>query len=274
MFDLALSCLLLASPPPSGPSTPLAMGRSIEAREQSAQTGNTARVVSEEDSGASHVEPPREPAQAGLAVPSQDEKTSGFRRYLSRNLAPSARFLDHGVVQVGVAPGLPSLYRWQVQLGLFDHLSGGVSMHWLEGHERPHVVPQGALAVLRRPAFELGLSYRQVLHTPEEDEEQGFALRTHYMFGSATFSQGHWTAGMDVGAVRFRGVSIDPEAQADVYRWRTLPGGGVFARFGTRRWGVGVQGQMPIWTLELMVDVRFGLFELRKPGGWRLEPRY
>jgi hypothetical protein len=78
---------------------------------------------------------------------------------------------------------------------------------------------------------------------------------------------------VDVGAVRFRGDSIDPMADASVYRWRTLAAGGLFTRFGTRRWGVAVQGQMPIWTLELMLDVRFGLFEMRESGGWKLKPR-
>ena len=52
-----------------------------------------------------------------------------------------------------------------------------------------------------------------------------------------------------------------------------LAAGGLFTRFGTRRWGVAVQGQMPIWTLELMLDVRFGLFEMRESGGWKLKPR-
>lgn len=174
---------------------------------------------------------------------------------------------------MGASGGLPHLYRLELALGLFDHLSAGVTAHWLDAQSRPQFWPFGSIAVWRTPSFELGASYRRVLHTPSEDLEAGYTLQSHYLTGVMAMSQGPWSAGVDFGVVHFKGVSLDPEQEAGSYRWRTLPGGGVFARFGTRRWGVSVQGQMPIWTLDVMVDLRFGLFETRERGGWGLRPR-
>jgi hypothetical protein len=204
---------------------------------------------------------------------SSHEGPGALRQYLSRPLAPSARFLDHGVMHFGVSGGLPHLYRLELALGLFDHLSAGVSAHWIEDQSRPRLWPFGSIALWRTPAFELGASYRRVLHTPTEDIEAGYALQTHYLTAVMAFSQAHWSAGVDFGVAHFKGAGLDQAENPGSYRWRTRPGGGVFARFGTRRWGVSVQGQMPIWTLDVMLDVRFGLFELRERGGWQLRPR-
>jgi hypothetical protein len=196
-----------------------------------------------------------------------------LRAYLTRARAPSPRFLDHGVLQLGTAGGLPHLYRIELGLGLFDHLSGGVSLHWLPGQAHPQVLPHGAVAVLRRSAFEFGASYRQVLHAPQEASELGFVPRTHYLTMTAVFSQGPIAAGVDAGVVHFKDEPVDPSLPDGEFRRRTLPGGGVFARVGTRRWGVSVAGQMPVWTIELMLDLRFGLFEMRERGGWTPKPR-
>ena len=218
----------------------------------------------------------RESADATASVDETDSshvEPGKLRAYLTRPRAPSPRFLDHGVLQLGTAGGLPHLYRVELGLGLFDHLSGGVSLHWLPDQPHPQVLPHGAIALWRRPAFEFGASYRQVLHTPEEAVEAGFVPRTHYLTMTAVVAQGPLSAGVDAGVVHFKDASLDPMADDGAFRRRTLPGGGVFARVGTRRWGVSVAGQMPVWTIELMLDLRFGLFEMRERGGWKPQPR-
>ncbi len=241
MLTLALTASLFIAPANSEASARELEGPTIE----TSSTGTA-------DRGSSHVEP------------------RGLARYLSRQVLRSPRFLDHGVLQIGSGAGMPHRYQLDVSLGLFDHLSGGVGLHWLPGQERPQFAPHGAIAFWRGEKFEAGMSYRMLLHNPEEIAEAGYTLRTHYVTGTFVFSQGPFSAGIDVGAVHFLGTSIDPNDPPGTSRERLLPGGGVFGRFGTRRWGVGLTGYMPIWSLNVMADVRFGLFEKRERGGWRL----
>ena len=60
------------------------------------------------------------PAETTVEGPPPPE-SSRLRRYLTRQVPYSARFIDHGVLQVSAAGGWPHLYALRMQLGLFDH---------------------------------------------------------------------------------------------------------------------------------------------------------
>ncbi len=203
-------------------------------------------------------------------------KVSALRSWLTRELPTSARFLDHGTLTVGVAAGAPHLYRVELGIGVLDHLSLGVTASWLPEDARPRWSPRVAVAAYRARWWEFGFRYAQVLHRrPIEDEDPNtpdFRERSHYVFGTASFYRPWFNAGLDVGIVHTRdlplGLDADPPPEAGSYRERFLPAGGVFFRFGNRRWGFTLQGEMPVYTVELAFDLRFGLFEMRPRGGW------
>jgi hypothetical protein len=181
----------------------------------------------------------------------------GFREYLSRPVTFSPRFLDHGVLAAGVAAGYPHLYRLDLGLGLLDHITLGISAHWLPGQSRPSVVPRGSLAIWRGRVVEAGLSYVQVLHAPPdaplaegeelpEDERPPvtFPQRTHYGLGTFSFSRGLVAAGIDLGIAHLRQPHPDPEEDPDAFVKRVVAAGGIHVRVGTRRWGVVGQALM------------------------------
>lgn len=221
----------------------------------------------------------------GASLDSDEDGSSGeapspLRRYLARERPPLPHFLDHGVLQVAVAGGMPHLYRAELSLGLLDHLSVGADLSWRPSEARPRIAPRVALAVYRARWWAFGFRYTQVLHLPPvidtDPQTPDFVERSHYVFGTAVFSQRSWSAGLDAGIVHTRDLPLatgsEPAPEPGSYRLRTLPAGGLFLRYGTRRWGLSVHGQMPVYTLELALDLRFGLFELRPRGGWRPDP--
>lgn len=189
-----------------------------------------------------------------------------LRRYLGRDVVHGPRFLDHGVLAVGAAGGVPHVYRVELALGLLDHLTIGATAHWVPGQRAPGWAPFGALALWRARRVEVGASYRQVLHPPPRADR--FAPRSHYVLGAVTFGQAWWAAGFDLGIVHMRDAPVDPEAdEADFVR-RVRLGGGLHVRIGTRRIGLTLQGQLPVPTAEAVLDVRFDLFEVRPRGRW------
>lgn len=199
-----------------------------------------------------------------------------MRDYLTRSVPhQSARFLDHGVLSVGVAGGLPHLYRLSLGLGLFDHLTLGVTANWLPGASAPTVSPEVALAFWRFRWIEVGARYGQILHPPrpavtdENEDEPRFPEQTHHLHATMTFSASWFSGGYDVGVARFREAPIEPEAEPTSFNTRWRLSGGLFLRFGTRRWGFTASAHLPVPTAELMFDLRFGLFEERNKGGWR-----
>lgn len=216
---------------------------------------------------------------ASLVAPGPSEapaaataNTSSLQRYLRREVPGGEHFLDHGVMALEVAGGWPHRYRVAASIGVLDHLSVGVSARWLPSESRPRWAPQVALAVWRKDWWAFGFRYSQVLHLPSPDDVDpttpDFAQRTHYLFGSAVFARGPLSAGVDVGALHTRSPMLDPAAEPGSFRKRLIPAGGLFFRYGGRRWGLSVGGQMPVYTLEFKLDLRFGLFEQRRRGGW------
>jgi hypothetical protein len=195
----------------------------------------------------------------------------GVRSYVSRPVPRSARFLDHGDIAIGVAGGTPHYYRLDLRVGFFDHVSVGVTGHWLPGQAAPRVWPVGAIALWRymggnQVGFELGAHYRPVLYPPV-DVEQTFTPLTQFALGSMVISAGPFSAGLDVGAAHTRIAAVDP-AEPTSFTRRTVFGGGVFARIGSRRIGVTADALTalspdPLLVFEVMLDVRFGAFSER-----------
>ena len=198
------------------------------------------------------------------------------RRYLTRPVARSARYLDHGVLGVAVAVGTPSIYRVELALGLFDHLTLGVTAHWLPSERVPRWTPRGSLAFFRGRLLEVGASYHQLLYPPYDDGDTmtpPFGRRAHYLLGNISFSQAWFTAGVDIGWARGREnvpyITGDDLAAGRYYDVRDRLGAGLHMRVGTRRIGLLAQLNFPYTAFELALDLRFGLFELRSRGGWR-----
>jgi hypothetical protein len=194
------------------------------------------------------------------------------RAYVSRPMPRSARFLDHGDIAIGVAGGTPHIYRLDLRVGLFDHVSVGFTSHWLPGQRTPRVWPVGAIAFWRwlgpsHVGFEIGAHYRPVLYRPV-DPEQTFVPQTHFALGTMVVSAGPFSAGIDFGAAHTRIPMVDP-AMPTNYAPRTVFGGGAFARIGTRRIGVtadalgALSPDDPLLVVELLLDVRFGAFSER-----------
>jgi len=212
-------------------------------------------------------------ALVALALISTLEPSPGqqLHEYVSRPVPRSARFLDHGDLALAVAGGLPHRYRLDLRVGLFDHISVGVTAHWLPGQRAPRVWPVGAIAFWRgvgpgQVGFELGGHYRPVLFPPV-DESLRFAPQTHFALGSLVLSAGPFSAGIDAGAAHTRLARANPAEPLDFDR-QTVFGGGVFARFGNRRAGLSVDAlaalsREPLLVVELAVDIRFGAFSER-----------
>ncbi len=221
--------------------------------------------------------------------PTAAARREALRAWLTRPVPRSARFLDHGVIAVAAAGGTPHRYRLELQVGLLDQLSVGVTAHWLPGQRAPQVWPVAALALWRTQRFEIGAHYRPVLYTsgsspgaqPPDDApdqvgdqaEGAFVPQTHMALGSAVLSSGWFSVGLDLGAAHTRIPAVDPNQRAE-FRRRVVFAGGLFARAGTRRYGfyvdaLAVLAPDPLLVFECGVDLRFGAFEVRAPGGWR-----
>lgn len=195
------------------------------------------------------------------------------RDYLRRPVPRSARFLDHGDIALSVAGGTPQFYRVDLRVGLFDHVSIGVTGHWLPGQRAPQLWPVGAIALWRyvNPVgsgvgFELGGHYRPVLYPPV-DPTQRFVPQTHFALASFVVSAGPFSAGIDAGAAHTRLAVADPSDTLSFAR-RTVFGGGVFARIGNRRAGLTVDAlaaltREPLLVFEIAVELRFGAFSER-----------
>lgn len=218
---------------------------------------------------------------AALAfAPPVSEQASPLRRHLTRDVAYSARYLDHGVLQLSGAGGWPHLYAARLSLGLFDHLTIGAQAHWVP---RPNakrmgfkVSPEVSVAVLRLRWLEIGGYYRQTLYPAAKVDDKAktpsFAQVDHWFLSSLSLSNQWLTGGFDFGVVRARikDPGQDPpdvNTNPSTIRWKL--GGGLHLRAGTRRWGFTASVLAPQLMAELAFDVRFGLFEMRHKGGWR-----
>ncbi len=222
-----------------------------------------------------------EVSQGPETAPSEPLKQR-TRRYLTRQVARSARYLDHGVLGVALGVGTPQVYRLEVALGLLDHLTLGVTGHWLPGERAPRWAPKGSVAFFRGRLIEVGASYHQLLYPPTPDPEPTpddpepmtvtFPRRAHYLLGNISLSQAWFTVGVDIGWARGReAVAFITEKDIDVghiYDVRNRLGAGLHLRLGTRRVGLLAQVNYPYTAFELALDLRFGLFELRSRGGW------
>ncbi len=195
--------------------------------------------------------------------------------YLARPLSPSPRFLDHGVLQAAVAGGTPHRYRLEVSLGLLDHLSLGVTGHWLAGQSAPKFSPRIAVAFWRWRWVAVGATYHWTLYPPPvvdlDVTTPSYQQTAQWVLGAMSFGQRWISGGFDAGIVRVR--EDDPAADPgdnlrNPSRVRVRFGGGLFARAGTRRWGVSGRVLLPALSAEVALDVRFGLFERRPRGGW------
>lgn len=195
--------------------------------------------------------------------------------YWSRPVSPSPRFIDHGVLQAGVAGGIPHKYRLEVGLGLFDHLSLAVTAHWLPGHETPKLSPRVAIAFWRWTFVSIGAWHHWTLYPqPVVDLDlttPSYQRTAQWFLGTMSFGQRWVSGGFDAGVVRVReddpGADPGPDLR-NPSRTRVRFGGGIFARVGTRRWGLTAQMLLPALVAEIALDLRFGLFEARPRGGW------
>ncbi len=199
------------------------------------------------------------------------------RRYLTRQVARSARHLDHGVLGVAVGLGTPHVYRVELALGLADHVTLGLTAHWLPGESRPEWTPKAAVAFFRGRLLGVGAVFHQILYPPTKSDDDPktveFQRRAHYLMGTVSLSQAWFTAGLDLGWARGReavALLTDKDLKAmHYYDVRDRLGAGLHLRVGTRRVGLTAQLTYPYTSFELALDLRFGLFELRKRGGWR-----
>ena len=203
-----------------------------------------------------------------------------MRRYLTRKTPWSARYLDHGVLKVAGWGGVPAGYRLELALGLFDHFSVGVSTHWLPGQKSPQFAPQASFAFYRHRLLEIGMSYRQSLYAPQvemaHEDIPSFKKQTHWFLGAMTFSRGAASVGFDAGvAHRLVPRESNPNRVSEDSRGSVEVAGGLHFRLGTRRMGIVFDALMvgvhePELSVEGGLDVRFGLFELRPRGGWKI----
>lgn len=210
--------------------------------------------------------------------PSAREPSDGrLSRYLQRPVRLGAHFVDHGVLQVAGAGGYPHLYRVELALGVLDHLTVGATAHWLPGQRTPQVSPVIALAFFRSALFEVGARHFWSLYPPPVDDidpaTSSYQRRAQWLLGTASFGQAWVTGGFDAGVVRARvnDPSMDTAPNTtnpSAIRW--MFGGGLHLRAGTRRWGFTAQVLVPQLSAELRFDVRFGLFEKRSKGGWKV----
>jgi hypothetical protein len=205
-------------------------------------------------------------------------RTPKLAAYLTREVPSSVRFLDHGVIEASIAGGYPHRYRLGLGLGLFDHITLGLTVHWLPGQSRPRLAPRVALAAYRWRWIEVGAAYDRSLYPPpnvdDDPETLSFQRDAHWISAVATFSQSWISAGFEIGVVRGRVADPGQEPTADNQNpavWRNRLGGGVMVRMGTRRWGFSFTGRAPWAFAEAAFDVRFGAFELRRRGGWKPE---
>lgn len=207
--------------------------------------------------------------------PPRRSPRQALRRYLTREVARSARFLDHGVIGVAVGAGVPHLYRVELQVGLLDHLTLGAAAHWLPGQSAPGWTPRASLAFYRGRLLAVGAMYTQVLYPPTRDDGDPttaeWQRRAHYLLASVSLSQAWFTGGFDLGWGRGREaipLSMDDLEAGPPYAVRDRVAGGLHLRFGTRRIGVTAQAWFPFTTAEIALDFRFGAFEARPRGGW------
>ena len=183
------------------------------------------------------------PAESVVEIAPPPE-ASPFRRYLTRDVPYSARFIDHGVLQVSAAGGWPHLYAVRMHLGLFDHVVIGAQTHWLPGQSVPQVAPEASVAFLRLRIFEWCAHYRQTFHPPPEVDGDpttpSFPQRDHWLLTSVSMGN-HWlSGGFDFGVLRARIKDPgqdppEPDTNPSTIRWKL--GGGLHLRAGTRRWG-------------------------------------
>lgn len=205
-------------------------------------------------------------------------RTPKLAAYLTRELGASARFLDHGTIEVSGAGGYPHRYRLGFAIGLLDHLTLGLTVHWLPNQARPRIAPRAALAFYRWRWIEVGAVYDRSLYPPppvdDDPETWSFQRDAHWILATAAVSQSWISAGFEVGVVRAK--VADPampmnDDNTNPAVWRNKLGGGVTVRMGTRRWGFTFTGRAPWVFAEAAFDLRFGAFELRRKGGWRPE---
>jgi hypothetical protein len=218
-------------------------------------------------------EPPMRRRARGTA-----QRRARLRAHLSRTVSRSARMIDHGVLELALAGGHPHLYRVEAKLGLLDHFAGGVAAHWLPGQSTPQVVPSITAAFFRGAIIEVGAHYDQTLHPPPTAapaaDETAWPRRTHWIFGTLGVTTRPVFAGVDLGVAHVRqAASPDPEADPTAYVRRVVAAGGLLLRLGNRRLGAtaAVRAAPAPFTevfVEVRLDVRFGLFELRPRGGW------
>jgi hypothetical protein len=200
-----------------------------------------------------------------------------LHRYVTRELASSARFLDHGVIETSLAGGYPHRYRVGLAIGLLDHITLGAKVHWLPGQVYPRIAPNVAIAFYRWRAFEMGVLYDRTLHPPPKIDVDpatlSFQRDEHWMLAAFAVSQAWLSGGFEVGAVlgRQRDPAREDDAEdgSNYAAWRLRPAGGLFLRGGTRRWGFTANMRAPWVFAELAFDLRFGAFEQRPRGGWR-----
>ncbi len=216
----------------------------------------------------------------------QNERT---KAYLGRRVDVIPGHLEHGVLATRLFLGYPHVYRLELALGLLDHLTVGMTAHWLPGQTRPGLSPVIHAAFFRSRRFVIGANYRQLLYPPPVSEEEyaaavaankqdpeipipiQFQQRVHYLMGGLSFSQAWFSAAIELGWARGREFEPYPAMPVVVDQQYTdvdRIAGGVTMRFGTRRYGLTIGARYPYPSFDIGLDLRFGLFEVRQRGKW------
>lgn len=135
----------------------------------------------------------------------------------------------------------------------------------------------------------VGVNYRQLLYPPPVSEAEymaavaanqqndaipvpvRFQQRVHYLMAGLSFSQAWFAGTLEMGWARgreFEPFPVEPVVVEDQYIDADRIAGGVALRFGTRRYGLTVRARYPYPSFDIGVDLRFGLFEMRRRGKW------
>jgi hypothetical protein len=237
---------------------------------------------SEQEQALAGPEPTSQPRNPSSSQNSQAAIAERYP-YLTRRFRPSGRYLDHGIIEFSAAAGSPERYRLGLAIGIAHHLTLGFAGHWLNGQDRPALVPQAAIRIIQTAPFEFGLSYRGTLFPPPkeidpedesttvegpvEDLEPLFQKRSHAFLAGFGLVHEWISTGAEVGVVNRRVLATNvasPNAYRFVQQWNTASA--LYLRVGNRCAGITLQAFYPALEVELRLDLRWPGFSFQPRG--------
>ncbi len=259
-----------------------------EAAQPAAQASQRASTPNHADLTNLPEHPPAAPKKP-TAKQRRQQLNARTKAYLGRRVDVIPGHVEHGVLATRMIVGYPHIYRLELALGVLDHLTIGATAHWIVGQKRPGISPVIHAAFFRGRRFVVGANYRQLLYPPPVSEERyaeavaanrldpsvpvpvRFQRRVHYLMAALSFSQAWFSASLELGWARGREFEPYPAMPVVVEEQYTIAdriAGGIGMRFGTRRYGLTIGARYPYPSFDLGLDLRFGLFEVRRRGTW------